>query len=84
MVFKVLGGVKPPKPTNAPELGLSDGVWKLLEDCWQTERQLRPPVDNVLGRVKSAASACGTLSSVGGATQGNEDPEFSKCGASLS
>lgn len=69
----VLRGARPPKPTNALELGLSDEVWELLEDCWQTERQLRPSAKDVLGRVKLAASACGTLSPVGGVARRYED-----------
>lgn len=73
VVFKVLKGVRPSKPTNAMELGLCDKVWKLLEDCWQAKRELRPLVKNVLGCIKSAASACGILSPVGGVTQRQED-----------
>lgn len=85
VIFQVLQGTKPSKPTNATELGISDNVWGLLEDCWQTERQLRPPVKNVLERVKLAASACGTLPPVKGVAQRHEDSEspFSKFGASL-
>ncbi|KAF9648265.1 kinase-like protein [Thelephora ganbajun] len=75
VVFKVLGGDKPSKPANALELGLFDKVWKLLEGCWQTERTLRPSVKDVLGRIKAAASVCGTLSPVGGVPQRYEDPD---------
>ena len=75
VVFKVLGGGTPSKPTNALELGLSDKVWKLLEDCWQSDRKLRPSVIEVSSRVKTAASICGTLSSVGDVTQRQEDPD---------
>ena len=72
MSFKVVAGVKPSKPTNALELGLSDKVWKLLEDCWQTQHTLRPSIKDVLGRIKAAASVCGTLLSVGGVPQRHE------------
>ena len=86
VVFKVLDGVRPSKPTDALKLGLSDEVWKLLEDCWQTERQRRPPVKDVLARVKSAASTCGTLLPVGGVAQRQEEPDstFTKFGTSPS
>ena len=85
MVFKVLGGEKPTKPANALELGLSDKIWKLLEDCWQSDRTLRPSIKDVLGRVRMGASVCGILSSVGGVTQRHEDPDsdFAKFGKSL-
>jgi hypothetical protein len=75
-MFKVLGGGKPSKPTNALELGLSDKVWKLLEECWRAECTLRPSVKDVLGRVKAAASVRGTLSPVGDVPYRYEDPEL--------
>ncbi|KAF9781280.1 kinase-like domain-containing protein [Thelephora terrestris] len=80
VVFQVMGGVKPSKPSKALELGLSEELWELLEECWQTERQLRPQVNDVLGRVKSAASACGILFSVGDIKQRPDDPnsDFTK------
>ena len=85
VVFKVVGGGKPSKPANALELGLSDRVWKLLEDCWHNDRKRRPPVKDVSSRVKVAASVCGTLCSVGDVAKPVEDPdsEFTKFGRSL-
>ena len=85
VVFEVLNGGRPSRPANALELGLSDKVWKLLEDCWQTERALRPSVEDVLGRVKAAASVCGTLPTVKGIPKLYEDPasDFTKFGRSL-
>ena len=75
VVFKVMEGKKPSKPTNALELGLSDKVWELLEDCWQTQRTLRPSIKGVLDCVKAAASICGTLPSVRGVPKRYEDLE---------
>ena len=69
-VFKVSGGEKPTEPENALELGLSDKIWKLLEDCWRSDRTLRPSIKGVLGRIRMAASVCGILSSVGRVTRG--------------
>jgi len=84
-MFKVLVGERPSKPANALELGLSDRVWKLLEDCWQLNRTSRPPIGGVSNRVKGAASLCGILASVGGIPQRYEDPDsdFVKFGMSL-
>lgn len=95
VVIKVLGGVRPSKPTNALDLGLSDDVWELLEDSWQTEREQRLPVKDVLVRVKLAASTCGILSPVddvvqlspvGGVVQRYDEPDsdFTMFGTSLS
>ena len=85
VVSKVLEGERPTKPANALELGLSDEVWKLLEDCWQPQRALRPSVKDVLDRVQRAVSVCGTLPPVGDVQQHYEDPESdsSKFGRSL-
>lgn len=81
----VLGGERPSKPENALELGLSDEVWKLLEDCWQTDRTSRPSIKDVSDRVKIAASVCGIPSSVGGIPQRYDDPDsdFAQFGKSL-
>ena len=78
--------MRPSKPANAQELGLSNEVWELLEDCWETDSKLRPPVENVSGRVKSAASLCSTLPPVGNAAQQPRDPDSGpfKFGGSLS
>jgi hypothetical protein len=86
VVFQVIGGVRPSRPSNALELGLSKELWELLEECWQKKRQLRPRVNDVLSRVKSATSSCGTVSPVGNAEQRQEDPnpDFAMFGASIS
>ena len=85
LVFEVLGGEKPSKPADALELGLSHNVWKLLEDCWQTDRTSRPSIKDVSARVEAAASVCGILASVGGILKIYEDSdsEFAKFGGSL-
>jgi len=83
VVFKDFGGEKPSKPTNRLELGLSDKVWELLEDCWKTERTLRPSVKDVLDSVKAATSVCGTLSSVRGVAlrrREDSDSDFTEFG----
>ena len=77
-----MGGGNPPKPANALELGLSDKIWRLLEDCWQPRRTLRPSVKDVSSCVKAAALVCDTLPSVGGTPQQyeNHDSGFTKFG----
>ena len=71
---------------DAQGLGLFNEIWELLEDCWETGRELRPPVEDVLSRVKLAASTCSTLPPVGNTTQRHRDPgsDYSKFGGSLS
>ena len=81
--MKVLGGEKPSRPASALGPGISDEIWKLLEESWQTQRTLRPSVMDFLSRVKVAASVSGTLSPLGG-IQGYEDHNsgFAKFGVS--
>lgn len=85
VVYRVLRGEQPSKPTNALELGLSDRVWKLLEDCWQTDRTSRPSIKDASTHFRAAASACGILPSVGGIPQQHEDSgsDFGEFGKSL-
>jgi len=85
VALRILGKERPSKPSNAVKLGLSERVWALLEDCWQTDRTRRPSVKDVSDRVKIAASVCGTLSSVGDAPRRYEDPnsDLTKFGRSL-
>ena len=75
VVFRVVGGDKPSKLANALELGFSDKLWRVLEDCWKSDRTVRPSVKDVSSRVKLAASVCGTLSPVGAAISQPDDPE---------
>lgn len=35
-------------PTNASNLGISDGLWRLLTRCWDAEWAKRPQVNEVL------------------------------------
>lgn len=84
-MFKIFGGKRPSKPANALELGLSDKIWKLLEDCWQTQRTLRPSVRDVLDCAKAAALVCDVLSPVRGISLSRKEPqsEFNKFGRSF-
>ena len=85
VVIKVVRGVRPSKPANARDIGLSDQVWELLEGCWEEERSLRPPVRDVLARLNLAASARRILPRVGAVVQGYVDVHsgFNKFGMSL-
>ena len=82
IVFKVLEGGRPLRPADALELGLTDRVWNLLEDCWRMEHALRPSVKDVLGRLKAAALVCGPLPPVKVIPNRYEDPtsDFTKFG----
>ena len=46
----VISGVRPPKPENAEEIGMTEAVWELVRECWKEDRTKRPDISEVLRR----------------------------------
>ena len=42
VLFKVLGGIRPSRPTEASTTHLDDDIWQLIETCWSSEPNNRP------------------------------------------
>ena len=42
----------PPKPADASKLGLTSGMWKVIEDCWNKKRDKRPEIQIVASRLR--------------------------------
>ena len=58
MVIKaVLRGARPKKPYAADSLGLTDGLWRIIERSWVVDAAARPDVKAVLYHLAHAASA---------------------------
>lgn len=53
---KVLQGSRPMKPTNASDLGISDGLWELLTRCWNADDTKRPQVNEILKRLSQEST----------------------------
>ncbi|KAF5345362.1 hypothetical protein D9758_008509 [Tetrapyrgos nigripes] len=53
VVFKILLGIRPERPSDASALGLSDAVWNVIGMCWQDWRK-RPRVLSVLQCLEEA------------------------------
>lgn len=49
IMMKVLKGVRPERPKDALQLGLSPAVWNLTEMCWNADPEKRPTAPVVLG-----------------------------------
>jgi len=49
--YKVIQGDRPAMPTNASELGISDGLWQLLVRCWNVDYTKRPQINEILQRL---------------------------------
>ena len=50
VIHAVIEGVRPPRPENAEETGMTDAVWEFMTECWREERAERPIIREVLGR----------------------------------
>ncbi|KAH9839257.1 kinase-like domain-containing protein [Rhodofomes roseus] len=48
VVFRVILGIRPERPTAATSLGLSDDIWNLMEHGWCPQWQRRPRIKHVL------------------------------------
>ena len=46
--YKVIQDERPAMPTNASELGISNGLWQLLVRCWNRNYFKRPQINEVL------------------------------------
>ena len=48
----VMRGRHPSKPADASKLGLTSGMWKAIEDCWNRKRDKRPEIQKVASRLR--------------------------------
>jgi len=51
VIGQISSGVRPERPerpAEATEVGLTDEMWKIAEDCWQADRDRRPQIAEVL------------------------------------
>ena len=48
VVRKVINGERPGWPCRAAEPGLADGIWRMVELCWDSQPKNRPDVKTVL------------------------------------
>ncbi|OCH86997.1 kinase-like protein [Obba rivulosa] len=46
--WRILSGVRPPRPTGAPAVDLTDDIWGMMEHCWQADPRERPRICDVL------------------------------------
>ena len=46
-------GGRPERPRNARTVGLTEGMWKLIEDCWQQDPRTRPGMEKVVRRLEA-------------------------------
>ncbi|KAF9646096.1 kinase-like protein [Thelephora ganbajun] len=47
--IRILEGKRPAKPEAGEQLGLTAGMWKFIEKCWNASPNKRPTIDEVVG-----------------------------------
>ena len=55
IVLRVMEGRRPIKPENAEDIGFGRGTWKLVERCWDENRDRRPTVEGISKHFKRVA-----------------------------
>ena len=48
VAIQIVGGNRPAKPQAAEQLGLTAEMWKFIENCWTTNPNGRPTIDEVV------------------------------------
>jgi hypothetical protein len=51
VVSQVTDGARPERPESAEAYGLSDALWKLMEDCWNHRLESRPTANIISERL---------------------------------
>jgi len=48
VISKIVGGERPGKPQGREVARFTEGLWRMLEDCWKPQPDDRPSLDIVL------------------------------------
>ena len=48
IAFRVIRGDRPAMPANASDIGISNPLWELLIECWNSNYNKRPEIKRVL------------------------------------
>lgn len=51
MIYKVVGGIRPTKPSGELELELSDEIWEVMQSCWSGTPSERPTVEQLTDKL---------------------------------
>lgn len=49
--MQVVRGNRPPYPVEGETLGLTGGVWSIVEECWAADPSERPHASQVVSRL---------------------------------
>lgn len=48
IITAVVSGKRPPKPENAEEIGMTEDLWNLLQECWKEDQGMRPVISKIM------------------------------------
>jgi len=51
IICAVILGERPAKPKDAEDIGMTDDLWDLLEECWREDRRMRPNISGTQRRL---------------------------------
>ncbi|KAJ7113514.1 kinase-like domain-containing protein [Mycena epipterygia] len=63
VMFKVVEGRRPSRPTSGSDTVALDSLWELLEDCWKETPDKRPTAAQIVERLKSPSIQATTTQS---------------------
>ena len=63
---KILDGERPTRPQGTQGGRFTDGIWGMMELCWEARPDNRPSLNVVLRHLQGAARSPGPLAAVGG------------------
>ena len=55
VTMRVIEGKRPSKPENAEDTGFDGGTWKLVQQCWNGNRDKRPTVEDICNHFQRVA-----------------------------
>ena len=54
--IRVVNGLRPDRPEDAPSIGFSDLLWDVVQRCWDADMKLRPKVVEIVTHLEGAAA----------------------------
>ena len=55
VTLRIIKGERPNKPENTQDTGFGGGTWKLVEKCWNGNRDKRPTVEDICNHFRHVA-----------------------------
>ena len=57
VIRMVTGGERPERPTGSERVWFTDKLWRVLTQCWESERDSRPGIDAIFECLEGVSSS---------------------------